>query len=123
MDQDLLTREVIGAAIEVHRSLGPGLLESAYQRCLAYEINLRGLEVITEVPVPVAYKEVHLDHGYRIDLLVNRSLVVETKTVEFLNDVHLAQILTYLRFGGFAKGLLLNFHVKRMTDGIRRVVL
>lgn len=123
MEKDPLTKEVIGAAIEVHKSLGPGLLESAYQRCLAYELRLRGLEVQLEIALPIVYKEIQLDQGYRIDLLVNDELVIETKTVEALNDVHLAQILTYMRFGEYKKGLLMNFNVKRMTEGVRRVVL
>lgn len=123
MEKDPLTKEVIGAAIEVHKSLGPGLLESAYQRCLCYELRTRGFEVQMEIALPVIYKEIVLDQGYRIDLLVNDELVIETKTVEVLNDVHLAQILTYMRFGEYQKGLLMNFNVKRMTEGIRRVVL
>jgi len=123
LEKDPLTKEVIGAAIEVHKSLGPGLLESAYQRCLAYELRLRGLEVQLEIALPIVYKEIELDQGYRIDLLVNDELVIETKTVEALNDVHLAQILTYMKFGGYEKGLLMNFQVKLMVDGIKRVVL
>jgi GxxExxY protein len=118
-----LTGQVIGAAIEVHKKLGPGLLESAYRKCLAYELRLQGLQVQEEIPLPIIYKEVHLDHGYRIDLLVNNELVLELKTVEALNDVHLAQILTYMKFGNFKRGLLINFHVKLLIDGIKRVSL
>ncbi|MDN3668127.1 GxxExxY protein [Echinicola jeungdonensis] len=121
--EDQLTKEVIGAAIDIHKELGPGLLESAYQTCLGYELRSKGLEVKRELKLPVVYKELELDQGYRIDLLVNNKLVIETKTVEALNDVHLAQILTYMKFGNYRTGLLLNFHVKRMVEGIKRVVL
>lgn len=123
MVEDLLTRKVIGAALEIHKELGPGLLESAYQRCLEYELLASGLEVKKELIFPIRYKEVVLNHAYRIDLLVENQLVIELKTVEFLTDVHLAQILTYMKFGGFQKGLLLNFDVKMLKDGIKRVVL
>ena len=118
-----LTGLVIGAAIEVHKKLGPGLLESAYRSCLAYELRQQDLQVQEEIPLPIVYKEVELDHGYRIDLLVNNELVLELKTVETLNKVHLAQILTYMRFGGFNTGLLINFHVNKLTDGLKRVSL
>lgn len=123
MIEDLLTKNVIGAAIEVHRHLGPGLLESCYQKCLQYELEKRGLTARREVPVSIEYKELLVENGYRIDLLVNQELVIETKTVDELNDVHLAQILTYLKFGGFKRGLILNFKVLKMTDGIQRVSL
>jgi len=109
--------------MEVHSALGPGLLESAYQQCMAYELKERGLRVQKEVSVPVIYKDIRLDQGYRIDLLVNDELVIETKTVETLNDMHLAQMLTYLRFGHYRRGLLMNFNVKRLKEGIKRVVL
>lgn len=122
-NNDLLTGKVIGAAIEVHTALGPGLLETAYRKCLAFELSQKGLYVQTEVELPINYKEVEIKPAYRIDILVNNELVVELKAVEALNDVHLAQVLTYLRFGKYHKGLLLNFNVKRMRDGIRRVVL
>ncbi len=117
-----LSNIVIGAAIEVHSSLGPGLLESAYQECLCFELRDRGLEVKREVPMPIKYKSVELDHGYRMDLLVEDKLVLELKTVEEFTDVHLAQILTYLRLGDYRLGLLMNFHAARIKDGIRRVV-
>lgn len=123
MITDNLTSEVIGAAIEVHKHLGPGLLESSYQKCLEYELNKRGLSVRRELPVSINYKELLVENGYRIDLLVNNELVIETKTVDELNDIHLAQILTYLKFGGFKRGLLLNFKVLRMVNGIQRVSL
>ncbi|WP_186737774.1 GxxExxY protein [Spirosoma utsteinense] len=111
---------VIGKAIEVHRALGPGLLESAYQECLMYELKEGGLFVEREKALPIIYKEVRLEHGYRLDLLVEGELVLELKTVEQLTDVHTAQILTYLRLGNFPVGLLINFHVKLLRDGIRR---
>ena len=123
MIENDLAYKVIGAAIEVHKKLGPGLLESAYQECLFYELIELGLKVRKEVPRPIVYKEVKLDHGYRIDLLVEERLVVELKTVETLNDVHLAQVLTYLKLGEYRLGLLINFNVSKLTDGIRRVIL
>ena len=115
-----MTSIVIGRAIEVHRALGPGLLESAYQECLAYELQQAGLWVEREKALPIVYKEVRLEHGYRLDLLVENQLVIELKTVECLSEVHTAQILTYLRLGGFPLGLLINFHVKMLREGIRR---
>jgi GxxExxY protein len=117
-----LATKVIGCAIEVHKKLGPGLLESAYQKCLAHELKLAGLLVEEERPVPIVYKDVKLDHGYRIDLLVNKKLVIEIKTVETLTDVHTAQVLTYLRLGEYKLGLLLNFHVSVMKQGIKRLI-
>ena len=114
---------VIGCAIEVHKSLGPGLLESAYKECLAYKIKQEGLFVEKEKPLPLVFEEVKLDCGYRVDLLVERKLIVETKSVEALNDIHLAQVLTYLKLSGCKLGLLLNFNVVRLKDGIKRVIL
>ena len=116
-----MTKKVIGAAIEVHRHLGPGLLESSYQKCLHYELQLRGLLVKKEVTVAIEYKDLLVENGYKIDLLVNDELVIEIKTVDDLNDIHLAQILTYLKFGGYKRGLLLNFKVLKMVDGIKRI--
>ena len=113
---------VIGKAIEVHKHLGPGLLESAYQECLYYELLQSGLKVQKEKPMPIVYKEIKLDHGYRIDLLVEDKVVVEIKTVEYLNNVHFAQVLTYLRLGNYKLGLLLNFHVTKLKDGIKRII-
>jgi GxxExxY protein len=117
-----LSNIIIGCAIEVHKQLGPGLLESAYQECLFYELNNAGLEVTKEKPMPIVYKDVKLDHGYRIDLLVNNKVVIEIKTVEQFTDVHLAQVLTYLKLGNYKLGLLLNFHVTTLKNGIRRVI-
>lgn len=118
-----LTYETIGAAIEVHRALGPGLLESAYQVCLCRELSLRGLNFQTELPLPIHYKGVQLDCGYRIDMLVGQLVVVEIKTVGALAPVHDAQLLTYLRLGGWKVGLLINFNVAVLKHGIHRRVL
>lgn len=118
-----LSKQIIGAAIEVHRQLGPGLLESAYQQCLRFELEEMGLTVRSEVPMPVVYKDVKLDHGYRIDLLVEERIVLELKTVESLTDVHTAQLLTYMKLGGYRLGLILNFHVDVLKNGIKRLVL
>jgi GxxExxY protein len=118
-----LTYETIGAAIEVHRALGPGLLESAYQACLCRELLLRGVNFQTELPLPVVYKGVQVDCGYRIDILVAELVVVELKTVEAIAPVHDAQLLTYLRLGGWKVGLLINFNVAVLKHGIHRRVL
>ena len=118
-----LTSIIIGKAIEVHRHLGPGLLESAYQECLYYELVNEGLKVEKEKPLPIIYKDIKLDHGYRIDLLVENKIIIELKTVESFTDVHTAQILTYMKLGEFDLGLLINFHVKLLKNGIKRFVL
>ena len=122
MTENELSNLIIGCAIEVHKQLGHGLLESAYQECLLYELRLLGLDVQKEKPMPIIYKEVKLDHGYRIDLLVENKVVIEIKTVEALNDVHTAQVLTYLKLGNYKLGLLLNFQVSILKDGIKRVI-
>lgn len=120
--EDELSNIIIGCAIEVHKKLGPGLLESAYQECLFYELIERGLEVVKEKPMPIIYKDVKLDHGYRLDLLVDNKVVIELKTVDAFTDVHFAQVLTYLRLGEFKLGLLLNFHVTSLKQGIKRII-
>lgn len=122
-ERDSLTEQVIGSAIEVHRHLGPGLLEPAYEECLAYELGVRGLAFDRHRPLPVIYKSVRLDCGYRVDLVVDGRLVIELKTVERLIPVHEAQLLTYLRLGGWKTGLLMNFHSPVLKDGIKRMVL
>ena len=122
MDIEEVSNIVIGCAIEVHRQLGPGLLESAYQSCLCHELLANGLKIRTEVPMPIVYKEVKLDHGYRMDILVEEKLVVEIKTVDAFTDVHKAQVLTYLRLGDYRLGLLLNFHVSTLKQGIKRII-
>lgn len=122
-ERDPLTGKVIGAAIEVHRHLGPGLLESAYEECLCWELSHAGIALRRQVPLPVVYKGVRLDLGYRLDVVVESSLVLELKTVEVLMPVHEAQLLTYLRLSGLRTGLLLNFHAPVLRDGIVRMVL
>jgi len=123
VDEDELSNQVIGAAIEVHRHLGPGLLESAYQQCLAYEFSERGIPFELEKPAPVEYKGVRLDCGFRLDFLVGGLVIVELKAVDQLTPVHQAQVLTYLRLTGCKLGLLLNFNEWRLADGIKRLVL
>ena len=120
MGRDPLTEKIIGAAIEVHRALGPGLLESAYQRCLIHELNIRGLGCQEELPVPVSYKGIKLDCGYPIDLLVESRVLLELKSVEKLTGIHEAQLLTYLRLSKVRIGLLINFNARRLVDGVRR---
>lgn len=117
-----LTQKIIGAAIEVHKTLGPGLLESAYQECLLFELKKIGLEVKKEIALPIVYKEIKLDHGYRIDLLVENKIVIELKTVECFTDVHFAQILTYMKLGNYPLGLLINFHIKLLKNGVKRFI-
>ena len=120
---NVLTREIIGAAIEVHRHLGPGLLESAYQQCFAKELELRGIPYESESPLPLEYKGLRVNCGYRVDFLVANSVVIETKAVEAIAPVHEAQLLTYMRLGGWKVGLLINFNVLVLKTGIRRKVL
>src|SRR5580698_3463840 len=119
---DQITRQIIGAAIEVHRAVGPGLLESAYQACLAYEVRQRGLKVEEQVALPVLYKDVRLDCGYRMDLLVEDSVIVEIKAVEQLCPIHDAQLLSYLRIAHKQVGLLINFHNRVLRHGLKRIV-
>ena len=121
--EDELSREIVGSAIEVHRELGPGLLESAYQTCLAHELKSRGIEFESEKPLPVTYKGVRLDAGYRLDLLVEDRVVVEVKALESLTAIHEAQVMTYLRVGGYKLGMLLNFGAPVLRKGIKRIVL
>lgn len=123
MSENEISSKIIGCAIEVHKQLGPGLLESAYQTCLIHEFLEIGLTVRSEVPMPVVYKGIRLDHGYRMDIIVEEKVVVEIKTVEFLTDVHKAQVLTYLKLGNYRLGLLLNFHVSTLKQGIKRIIL
>ena len=121
-DRDPLTDTVIGLAIEVHRGLGPGLLESAYEECLCYELEQKGIAFRRQVALPVTYKSVKLDCGYRMDIAVDDRLVLELKTVERLLPVHEAQLLTYLKLSGMRTGLLLNFNVPVLRNGIKRLV-
>ena len=118
-----LTRLIIEAAIEVHRVLGPGLLESVYETCLCHELNIRGIFFERQKALPVSYKGVMLDCGYRLDLVVNHTVIVELKSVDALLPIHEAQLLTYLRLSGLRTGLLLNFNCRLLKDGIKRLVL
>lgn len=121
MRDDPLTGRIIGAAINVHRELGPGLLESAYESCLFHELVLGGLRVERQKNLPIQYREMSLDAGYRIDLLVEEQVIVELKAVESLRPIHDAQLLSYLKLSGLATGLLINFHVTLLRDGIKRL--
>ena len=124
VDEELeaITYKVIGLAIEVHRQLGPRLLESAYQQCLYYEIKNSGLKVEKEITLPIIYKDLKIDHGYRMDLLVENKLVLELKTVEGFTAVHFAQILTYLKLGNYPLGLLLNYNSTILRNNIKRFI-
>jgi GxxExxY protein len=122
MTENEISNAIIGCAINVHRSLGPGLLESAYRMCLYHELTTNGFQVDQEKPMPIVYKDVKLDHGYRIDLLVDGKVVVEIKTVEGFTDVHTAQVLTYLRLGNYKLGILINFHTALLKNGIKRII-
>ena len=121
--RDPLTERVIGLAIAVHRELGPGLLESAYEECLCYELKNGGIDFARQVPLAVNYKDVRLDCGYRLDVVVSHKLLLEIKAVERLLPIHQAQILTYLRLSRISVGLLMNFNVAVLKEGIRRIVL
>ena len=121
MERDKLTEKVIGCAIEVHRTLGPGLLESAYQVALAHELSLANIQFQMEVPLAIDYKGVKLTCGYRMDLVVEDTLIVELKSVDETKGVHTAQLLTYLKLSGIVTGLIINFNVRRLVDGITRV--
>ncbi len=118
-----ISYDIIGCAYKVHSKLGPGLLESTYQICLEYELKKLGYSVEAEKALPVVYDEIKLDAGYRIDLMVNKSVIVELKSVEAINDVHIAQILTYLKLSNTKLGLLINFNVKDLKQGIKRFVI
>jgi len=123
MDKDPLTQKVIGCAIEVHRTLGPGLLESTYETCLCYELGLARIAHRKQVPLPINYKGVLIDCAYRIDLLVQDSLIVEIKSVDALCPIHYAQLLTYMKLADLQTGLLINFNVPRLIDGVKRFKL
>ncbi len=122
MDKNTITSKIIGSAIEVHRQLGPGLLESTYQDCLIYELQQINLNVQKEVFIPLMYKNLKLDRGFRIDILVENSIVLELKAVDKITDIHKSQLLTYLKLGKFKLGLLLNFNVKILKQGITRII-
>jgi len=122
MTENELSRVVIGIAMEVHTALGAGLLENAYKECLFYKLNKSGFYVEKEKPIPLIFEDIELEVGYRIDILVENKLVLEIKSVEALTDVHLAQTLTYLKLGNYKIGLLINFNVVRLKDGLKRIV-
>jgi GxxExxY protein len=121
MNENELSNKIIGIAINIHNSLGPGLLESAYKECLYYRLKKEGFYVEKEKQMPLMYDEVKLDCGYRIDILVERKVVIEIKSVESLNEVHFAQTLTYMKLGKYKLGLLINFNVYTLKEGIRRI--
>jgi GxxExxY protein len=118
-----VVREVVDAGLKVHRALGPGLLEAAYEQCLAYELETRRLTVERQVPLPIVYEDLRLEGAYRLDLLVGRCVIVEVKAVEALSRLHEAQLLTYMRLSGHRLGLLMNFNVELLKQGLRRLVL
>lgn len=122
MNENEISGKIIGCAIEVHKALGPGLLESAYKECLYYKLFQSGLNVVKEKAMPLVFEEVKLECGYRIDLLVENKIIIEIKSVEALNDVHMAQTLTYMKLGNYKLGLLINFNVIKLKDGIKRVI-
>jgi GxxExxY protein len=123
MNENEISKIILDCAFKVHSALGPGLLESAYRECLAYELSKEDLRVNKEKPMPLIYKEVKLDCGYRIDILVEDKVVIELKVVEAFNDVHIAQTLTYMKLSNCRLGLLLNFYTKSLKDGIKRLIL
>jgi GxxExxY protein len=123
METNQITEKIIGCAIEVHKNLGPGLLESAYEECLYYELNQHGLHVKRQLALPVVYKDVKLDAGYRIDLMVENKVIVEIKSVEAIAEIHKAQLMTYMKLANIKVGLLLNFNVTRLKDGIIRWII
>ena len=122
MDINQLSSKIIGAAIEVHKALGPGLLESAYEKCLCHELRLRGLSFDSQKPLPLVFKGEKLDCGYRLDIVVENAIILELKSCEKIEPIHKAQLLTYLKLSGLQLGLLLNFNVPVMRDGIARMV-
>jgi GxxExxY protein len=122
MNEDELSRVIIGFGIEVHKALGPGLLESAYKECLYYKILQAGITVEKEKPMPIIFEGMKLEVGYRIDIIVDNKLIIEVKSVEELTDVHMAQTLTYMKLGNYKLGLLMNFNVIKLKDGIKRII-
>lgn len=122
LNENQLSKIIFDCALKVHRKLGPGLLESSYEECMFYELGKSGLHVVKQKPLPLIYEEVKLEIGYRVDLLVENKVIIEVKSVEALNDIHLAQILTYLKLSDCKLGLLINFNVLMIKNGVRRVV-
>lgn len=122
MTENEISSKIIGAAIEVHRQLGPGLLESTYETCLVFELRQQGLLVQSQVPIPVIYKEIKLETAYRLDIIVENNIIIEAKSVDELAPIHMAQMLTYLKLSNRKLGLLINFNVAKLGDGLKRVV-
>lgn len=122
MEINEISGDIIGCCIEIHKELGPGLLESAYEECLAYELSNSGLFFERQKPLPIRYKEIQIEYGYRMDFIVENQVVVELKSVEIINNVHTAQILTYMRFSEMNAGLLINFNVSVLKNGIKRFI-
>ncbi|HEX6192189.1 MAG TPA: GxxExxY protein [Chitinophagaceae bacterium] len=122
MELNQITGIIIGCAIDVHRQLGPGLLESVYEACLSYEIQKKGLLVEQQVVFPLIYEEIYMELGYRVDILVEKTIVVEVKSIEALAEIHQAQVLTYLKFSGSKIGLLINFNEKKLVNGVKRLI-
>ena len=122
MDIEVVAREIVDSAIKVHKALGPGLFESTYQKCLTYELQRRGLQVESEIVLPILYEGVRIESGYRLDMLVENSIVIENKVVDELAPIHTTQLLTYLRLGSYRLGFLLNWKVVLMKDGIQRII-
>ena len=123
MTENEIAREIVDAALKIHRALGPGLLEKPYHECLFYELHKRGFRVVKEKWLPLVYDDLYIDHAFKIDLVVEEKVIVEVKSVSEIAGIHLAQSLTYLKVGGYKLGLLLNFNVEMMRDGIKRVIL
>jgi GxxExxY protein len=123
MDIEKVFKKVLDCSFKVHTELGPGLLESAYEECVYYELLQSGLQVKKQIPLPLVYKEIKLEAGYRVDLLVEDKVIAEIKSIEALADIHMAQILTYMKLSGCRLGLLINFNVQHLKDGFRRVIL
>jgi GxxExxY protein len=123
MDTDILTKKVIGCAIEVHKQLGPGLLESSYEKCLMFELHQAGIVSESQVELPISYKGMHIDAGYRLDLLISHELVIELKSVDKLLPIHSAQLLTYMKLAKVNAGLLINFNTTKLINGIKRLNL
>ena len=119
--EDLLTQKVIGCAIEVHKNLGPGLLESTYESCLIYELQQTGLSIKSQIKLPINYKNTTIDAGYRLDILIPKQLIIEIKTVEKLLPIHTAQLITYLKLSGIKTGLFINFNQVKLIEGIKRI--
>jgi len=120
---DKLSNKIIGLALEVHRNLGPGLLESVYQQCLAYELRTHDIDFVIEHPIPVKYKEINFDCAFRADFIVEKNIIIELKSVDKILPIHQAQLLTYLRITGIRLGLIINFNTKLLKNGIKRIVL